>query len=293
MQQLTDLINAEWPQWGLYQAVEPSDYERAPKLIRTFSAGLNHTTALINAHQRYAVIKLFSRPVEREIVVQKWAAELGIAPQLLFVDKRQRYIVMDYAKSNISDKGGVSNSDLRALAHSLKKVHSADGGPISERGFDILRFCETYLGAAGQKAQQLHKEVVGAIIEFQHDTTPWCFCHNDLVAANCLLMADSGHGSKAMFIDWEYADRHNPWFDLAALIYYQNLSDEQVALLLGHYNHGWPQKDQQRIILASQIALLWGDILWHLDKFGEAHWVQLSTKEQDLNRLVRRLNTLS
>jgi thiamine kinase-like enzyme len=110
---------------------------------------------------------------------------------------------------------------------------------------------------------------------FEHDNTAWCVCHNDLVAANCFVIEQ-----QAQFIDWEYARRHNPWFDLAAIVVYLRLDDRQANWFLQHYRGDWSACKDEPIYHAAQCALLWGDILWHLARFGESFWPELRQKLQ-------------
>jgi thiamine kinase-like enzyme len=105
------------------------------------------------------------------------------------------------------------------------------------------------------------------------------------VKANCFI-----NGETAQFIDWEYADLHNPWFDLAAIIYYFALNDDQSRTLIAAYNNDWEIKVSEPIFYAAQIALLWCDMLWHLDKFGRDYWSKLGKKRSRIYRLALHLD---
>jgi len=59
---------------------------------------------------------------------------------------------------------------------------------------------------------------------------------------------------------------------------------------LDYYQSGLGAKTNTDIFYASQIALLWGDILWHLDKFSPAYLPKLKNKLSTLNNLSANLN---
>jgi hypothetical protein len=282
---LSDALN-EWQGWTESGSSEARSIKRPPELVEQFTAGLNHSTAKIRLDGELAVLKVFHKPSPNEIAAQQWASKNGVAPRLRFVDPAHRYALMDFFEGSSVRPGCLDEIHLRKLGEALRLVHSASGGPVSQQGFDIVRFCETYLDDAGSEAASLHHQIAPLLEEYQCDPTPWCFCHNDLVAANILV------GTKSVIlIDWEFADWHNPWFDLAALIYYLQLSDKQAADLLNAYQRIGASEVASRIFKVSQVALLWGDMLWHLAKFGESFWPELAQKRGDLMRLVSELKS--
>lgn len=267
---------AQWRRWGV--ATEPL-------ITKHFQDGLNHTTCLIDVAGEALVVKLFTAPSTLAIKAQQWAAEIGIAPNLVYVDRQFRYVVMRYTDAgSLRDSWRATEQNLAALAKGLTQMHTGENGQRSTAGFDIGGFCESYLVAAGDKAQRIHQTIIPLIDEYKKDQTPWCYCHNDLVAANCFITEGT-----AQFIDWEYADWHNPWFDIAAIIYYLRLDRAQAEVLLGNYKEGWQNYLDSRIFFTSQVVLLWGDMLWHLAKFGESYWSELTVKYDDLNKLLNSL----
>ena len=282
-QMLLEEALSEWASWTGDGESKRMLTSREPELVRTFTAGLNHAAALIRLDDELAVLKVFSQPASVELINHHWAANLGLAPQLLYTDADKRYAVMELAQGSELSPGEVTKEQLGFLARSLSKLHEADHKAFEQRGFDIQVFCAQYLEHAGAQAAVLHQEIEPLLVKFKNDSTPWCFCHNDLVVANCFVSEQA-----AMFIDWEYADYHNPWFDLAAIIYYFRLSESEIKDFLGEYGR---VGISDHIINLSQVALLWGDMLWHLAKFGEAYWSELGQKDLDLRILLDHLKT--
>ena len=145
----------------------------------------------------------------------------------------------------------------RLLARSIAKLHRT-APPQHPPSFDVLAHCEDYLAVLSKHMDQYSKEhqVLHSVLDyFSNDSTPWVFCHNDLVTANCLVQAE-----RMKFIDWEFATLNNPWFDLAALAYYFELNDKQLDMLLRTYWQCEPFRPP--IFYAASCAVIWLDMLW-------------------------------
>ena len=237
---------ATWRDWSLV------DVTAKPTLVRIFTNGLNHHTGLIESAGKQYVLKVFTHSGEHAINVHRWAEQYGIAPQVYYANGR--ILVMQYIKP--------APINLDSLAQTLAQLHRAQGQPSNATRFDIIASCQAYLQSLDSNMQNLHQQLLPALQHFAQDSTPWCACHNDLVSANCLFTQDT-----AVLIDWEYATQHNPWFDLAAVIYYFDLSGQQTEVFLERYQTGWSAQQYRAILLSAQIAVLWCDVLWYLSKF--------------------------
>ena len=276
-------VLSDWPDYG---------FDSAPRLEHTFTEGLNHRTYRLSygaAHQ--VVLKIFSTPMPNAVASQEWGAKLGIAPQVRFASEDNDLLIMEHIDAPHLGSRPLSNLDLPHIGIALKLLHSSSDPSLEKRlgDFDLLAFCDTYLEGLDRQIHKTHLKLRPILDIFINDPTPWALCHNDLVRENCFT--DQG---KVSFIDWEYTQRHNPWFDLAAIVLYSHLSLEQSKLLLENYSAGWGDKTDQAIFCSAQCALLWGDILWHLAKFGMSYssamhhkWLRLETLtssfEVDLN----------
>ncbi len=274
----------EWKSWRIDQ----KPINSKPSVIKQFTDGLNHDVALIRCDGEELVLKVFESPNPTAIKAQVWAAHLNCAPRMLFCADDFSYCVMAKASGESIMPDTIERSQLSSIAKSLFSIHNAPRPEFTQDDdvFNIIEFCDEYLLSANNlssdnKATELHKQVKPFLQTFISDPTHQCFCHNDLVVANCFF--DQGH---ATFIDWEYAQVHNPWFDLAAIIYYNQLDQKQAMFFLDQYQTNWSDKVGTLIFYTSQLALLWGDMLWHLAKFGEDYWQNLEQKHADLNRLI-------
>ncbi|GHA18258.1 hypothetical protein GCM10008090_29800 [Arenicella chitinivorans] len=266
---------ANWRRWGL---------TAQPKIVEQFTAGQNHQTVLLQSADEFWVLKQFSHSFDLAISAQRWAAAQGLAPKIHFADD-------DVALMAYQESVPFAGHHIKLLAQALHKLHSAPE-PTTFARFDLIEFCQQYLanleGALAEQATSIHRGLANALHSFAQDATPWCVCHNDLVISNCLFEA-----KRVWFIDWEYTMLHNPWFDLAAIVLYFELDSQQSQHFLAHYAPGWEAKQQTPIFLAAQIALLWGDLLWHLSKYGTPYLLANPSRFTQLDDLTARFNTLA
>ena len=272
--QTTDLT-ADWQRWGLLAK---------PQIVEQFTAGQNHRTLLLKSADEFWVLKQFAHSFDVAVSAQRWAANLELAPEIRYA--KGNLALMAYQESIV-----FSDQHLSLLGKALRKLHAAPT-PTTFARFDLLEFCQQYLssldGSLSKKAASIHADLMVGLDYFTQDPTPWCVCHNDLVTSNCLFEPD-----RVWFIDWEYAMLHNPWFDLAAIVVYFELDAQTSQRFLAHYAPGWESKLETPIFLASQIALLWGDLLWHLSKYGADYLDANQARFDQLARVNARFTALT
>lgn len=265
-------------------------FRQQPVLVKTFTAGLNHQTYLLSCSRKQFVLKLFSEAQKTAIFAQQFAAHHGIAPNVLYVNQEYDLVIIEYIPSNTLSSKQINSESVTALAKKLRKLHSIPSDIVAGKvgKFDIQAMCDNYLNRVDKQdtlSQNIHEKLSPVIQQFVDDSTQWCFCHNDLVKENCFVVKD-----QALFIDWEYAKINNPWFDLAAIIYYLNLDQQQTTTLIQQYQPEWLDKIDEPIFYASQISLLWTDMLWHIAQGGWQWWPDLKQKLEDLKDLAKKLN---
>ena len=265
-----------------------------PKYLSSFTDGLNHQAHLIESNGAKYVLKMFSQPHKPAISSQQWAAKYGLAPPVLYFNSQYDLLLMPYIKS----ENPTSNSEfVIQLATTLRQLHELPSDELIKHvgEFDLIYFCETYLTTAieinpviAETLSNQHIKLLPALNSFMTDNLKKCICHNDLVNENIFITND-----KCTFIDWEYTQLHNPWFDLAAIIYYQQLNDSEINLFLKEYFTDTGPRDSNEthmpILISSQISLLWGDILWHLASQPFDYWNNIEKKINDLKQLSAKL----
>ena len=254
-----------WPDWGL---------QSEPKLIEVFATGQNHHTGLIAVGEQRFVLKVFTHSFERAIAAERLASRLEISAKLLYASNN--VALFDYIQCQATPE-----ITLVELARALSKVHDHDASSLGT--FNLTDAHDRYLSTANETTIAWHQALLPALTSFINDPTPWCFCHNDLVQENCLV------ADKLYLIDWEFAQQHNPWFDLAAIIIYFKLNDQDAGDFLNRYKAGWHQQRQNSIFYTSQIALLWTDLLWNMNKFGNDYHDRNPKRFEQLAQLALKL----
>ena len=258
-----------WAEWGLLEE---------PSLIKVFKHGQNHHTGLIESGDTRLVLKVFKHSFSRTIAAEAWASERSIAPTL-------HMAANNIALYQFVEDRGFSPSSLSAIAKTLTLTHQ-EREPTG-KDFELLSVCQQYLTTADSSAHLWHKALIPALLAFRGDPTPWTFCHNDLVVENCLF-----NDGSVQFIDWEFAQRNNPWFDLAAIIVYFKLDQSEAQEFLSAYKRGWSNKTTEAIFYTSQIALLWCDLLWNMHNHGKQYRLENPERFQQLAALAAKIDII-
>ena len=274
----------------LFSSWHERDLNGQPALLKTFTQGLNHQTHLVESANTRLVVKLFNFDNHREAIAHSLAAQVKLAPQIQHYDAELGVLITDYIPSSNLVGKDLSANEISTLAESLNKVHQVQTNAYMQElsEFNIIEFCKRYIADIEQDKKRvlgIHTSLEPILQKYVSDATPKRFCHNDLVLENCFL-----HNDQALFIDWEFSQVNNPWFDLAAIIYYAKLSTRQSDLLLKKYNRRFYETRHEDIFYTSQCALLWGDILWHIAKRGWQAWPNLDRKLNDLSALAQHCN---
>jgi len=268
-----------WRDWGLTER---------PQLLKTFTDGENHLTGLIQSSGRDYVLKVFSHSFDQAIGAQQWASTAVLAPLIIYAKDNVAVFEYESDNRNHDQNQPIKSADIKKLSAALTELHERPFVSVEHLGnFDLLAFCDRYLINANALTMNWHQALMPALEIFVNDPTPWCFCHNDLVKENYLIQP-----LRVLFIDWEFAQRHNPWFDVAAVLHYLALDKNQSTMLLEHYRDGWQCKMQDPIFYASQIAVLWTDLLWHLSRNGMDYRSENEYRFKQLSELAAKLDII-
>ena len=238
-------------------------FSEKPTVIKQFTNGLNHHTYLLFSNDKKFVLKLFSQNASRAILAQEITSKKYLSPEILYVNENKDTIVMNY----LSAETNKDNASITSLAQTLKEVHSLPYSDIeADLGrFDVLAFIKQYkneIGKTDTLINNLDQQLTPVIDIYLNDPTPWRFCHNDLVKENCLI-SQNENTLKTLFIDWEYAQINNPWFDIASIIQYFKLNKKQTTQFIQNYQPSLAKQINSPIYSAAQCVVLWLDLLWH------------------------------
>ena len=275
------------------------------KFDRIFEDGSSHDTALFCSTETRFVLKSFQgrdQLSRQAIHAQVIASSSKLSPKVLYGNVEEGILICEFISTPALGQvpeAKRTNTQLLCIADALSALHKLEiNADIKALGhFDMVRFCSLYVDTASDGIKRQHELLLPTLIEFQKSTTR-VFCHNDLVADNifCLENAHSKNAppktNSAVFIDWEYAQLNDPWFDLAAVVFYLGLNQNSTELFLNQYflknpdtKHNHPQR-----LLEATTVLLWGDVLWHLHNFGNDYQPKLSHKIEWLIQHASGLN---
>ncbi len=188
---------------------------------------------------------------DREIMVSRAAAELGISPALVHAEPGA--MVFDFIVGETYG-GQAVRANLDRVVALVRRVHEALQDHLRGPGylfwvFHVLRDYAHLLRAGGSRhLDDLPRlEEAAQIFEQALGPTPICGCHSDLLAANFI-----DDGKKIWLIDWEYGGLGSPYFDLgniAALSLFER--DEEARLLEAYFGQApdaalWQRFDAMR-----------------------------------------------
>lgn len=265
---------SEWRSWNL-----PSLTER-PQLLENLCNGLNHKVYRLvspSNPRQTSILKINVYP-NSGLVTQAWANQFDLAPEIYFIDANENYCVMQDLGEPLA-KINVSEHDLELIAFSLSRLHRQPIRSVPLERFNLKTYCENLAHELGGELPSIQQALTPAFETFATDSNAWTVCHHDLISENCFINDNS-----AWFIDWEYAHINNPWFDLASILSYFDLSITQAKHFLSVYKDGWQEKIESDIYYAAQALVQWCDLLWRRQKFSESNAINLKQGIEKVNR---------
>lgn len=179
----------------------------------------------------------------KTIECYKLAAKNGIAPHIKYANVDKGIIISDYINGHyVSKQDLLNNKLLTKLAKTIKKLHSIDGFPKSKDIFSIRQSFEKKILSLNSDLISNAANHLKLIDNIVRDKTMLTSTHNDLKPENILF------DGEFRIIDWEAACLGYPSFDLATIIVFYDLSDnEQDEFLEEYYGRKLNHKEKERI----------------------------------------------
>ncbi|GAB3091444.1 phosphotransferase [Aestuariicella hydrocarbonica] len=216
-----------WPQWS-------SKLQSEPHLKGSLNSGLSHQTYLVGNDETLFAVRIENHgsralAMTREQEIFLMGLVDNLAPGIVWADSAS--LVTAY----IEGEPWQPIQNLDVLCQSLHQLHSQN---CELPSFDLLRHCDRYWDSVIQSSgKQLPPDSIRLFAQARHalvkilDEHPdQCLCHNDLNPDNILY-----RNSTFYFLDWEYACYNSPYFELASLAEFFNLSEKQTQLLSNTY----------------------------------------------------------
>lgn len=208
-------------------------------VVTRLEGGASNQNFLVRSRAGTAVLRIASDlSLADRFALDRWrgflahqaAAAVGVAPRMLAVALPTGHSVVEYVDGPLVDdvsilKGSVLEDCVRALraVHAQARVQCGEFNGLAE----IDRFvaiCRSEGIALPADIEELHRLARDVEQVFSAVRLPSVLCHNDVQLENLVRSPD---GRRIWVLDWEYAGKGNPYFDLAMLV--NNAGLDQVT----------------------------------------------------------------
>jgi thiamine kinase len=224
---------------GVLARVPGCEHGRPPKRIAVLAGGKVNRTFRVDTGEGSFVLRLneaagtaLGANHEREARLQQAAGLAGVAPELLYVDDAQRFMIARYVSGRTWGAAQYARKkSLQSLGAQLQVLHSV--APPAVAAFDLrgllLVHC-AYLSAALPAEREffdsLRTRAERALALCTQEACAPAIIHGDLYQANII------EGERLYLIDWEYAAVTDPIFDLACVLAYYPSAERYAPELL-------------------------------------------------------------
>jgi thiamine kinase len=279
----------------LFRRWPPEGGAAGAELEAVFSAGHSNRSFLVRLGERRVVVRLAERDAERfgidrevEYRVLQRVASIGIGAPLLYCEPGTGTLVTDYIESRpLRIEGVGAEHAIDRLAATLRQLHAQDLEVPAVNVADRIRAYARDLQADDPRNWPRARRWLSSarqVLE-QYRFARWrsALCHHDLVGQNIL---DASGGVR--FIDWEYAGRGDPFFDLATLVEDNSLATldrQRLLLAYGELGDAALERLYRVRVLYRLLSSLWYLLRYRGARAGAVP--ALARHEQALERLLR------
>jgi len=187
---------------------------------RTFRVETSAGRFVLRLHDPVSVTSLGANHI-REAQLQSAAAAAGVAPAVVHVDPRQRFMICQYVEGRVWTPRDFSDvGRIRQLGETLRNVHEIM--PPVPAPFDLAGLLRGFVEHIGREVpaerpmlEQWMAQAEVSLCNSGSEGRAATLFHSDLQHAN-ILETKSG----LVLIDWEYAAVGDPLYDLACVLAY-------------------------------------------------------------------------
>jgi len=186
----------------------------------------------------------------------------GFSPQPLYSDPDEGILVCRYIKGEALSQADMHQTPiLIEVARITRSIHKLE--PVSgvSKLTHFLNHYEAQL--SDHRLSPLLRSGMDLFAELNQETTALKLCHNDLNHSNFVS------GNNLFILDWEYASLNDPYFDLATIIEYHQLSDSKIEEFINHYSQNSESVDIKKLDqwrqLTDYLSIFW---LMMLEKYA-------------------------
>lgn len=239
-----------------------------PRTVTRLTGGLTNVNVKVTTGAGSVVARvattdsaLLAIDREAEYADSRAAAASGAAPDVVGYSPQAGVLVVRWVEGRTLTAADLRrDANLPRVAAACRRLHS---GPRFTGDFDMFEVQRRYLDVVTERGFRLPSRYLEFMPAFERmrealavraeDTVP---CNNDLLAENIL-----DDGERLWLIDYEYAGNNDPCFELGNIASESNLSQRQLAELVGHY-FGRPLRHQIARARLYACASKYGWTLW-------------------------------
>ncbi|MCJ7534764.1 MAG: choline kinase family protein [Anaerolineales bacterium] len=231
---------------------------------------------------------------DTEYAANTTAANLNIAPEVVYFIKPEGYLVSRFIEGRPLPPPEVKKPEnLKEIVTMLKKFHATAPIPgvfwVPQIVQDYSRIAKHHGITFPDNFDWLLDRLDEATAAFQHDPSPHCPCHNDLLNENFLKITN-----QIYILDWEYAGMGDRYFDLANLSVNHEFDDDQDKQMLKYYfaefsDKSWAHLKVMRII-SDYRESMWGlvqmgisELDFDFRQYADKHFDRLTRNLEDPN----------
>jgi thiamine kinase len=217
-----------WETWGC-------GLRSRPRMIEELTGGHTNRSYLLDADGGRLVIRV-NTSVEclpgidraRETRIWRAASDAKIAPRLLFIDPKERFVLTEYLEGQAPDSTQLDDSSLDQLFALLAETHNlvVDVPPLDYSLYirvhwEMIDARSVLHNTALERRRQPMQDLLAEFIASKPATG---LCHHDPIVSN--LISSDG---QLYLLDWEYAAPGFIAMDYAALSVDWNIADAIIV----------------------------------------------------------------
>ncbi len=259
--------SAEQQIWHLCQRLEFFAYH-LPLALQKLATSSTNDNYYIHTQRGHYLLRHYAPFVEgvcrqQELRCQHAAAAVGVAPAPLCLNNHQRMLVSEFLTRSRHFDWTLHHGELMQLVEKLVRLHRLTVQTPELQ--PLLYLQQLYDDLPEHNRLQLPQDIFAALqqaaADFMQLPGDIVLCHMDLHSGNILLQQQ-----RIWLIDFEYCQRADSSFDLAALALNLQMSAGEEQAMLEFYLQYRPQAAtalQMRLRLAKQLysGFCW---LWYL-----------------------------
>lgn len=251
----------------LFGEWRPEEEGELPQLEAVFSAGHSNRSFLVRHGGRRYVARLpdkraarlgVDRQVERRVLER--TARIGLGPEVVYCNPSRGTLVSVYIEAlPLRVEGLGAGETIDRLATALQLLHQQKLDVPQVNIVDRIRAYARELQDSDARGWLRARRWLSAarpvLEQYRFAANRSVLCHNDLTCQN-VLEADG----ELRFIDWEYAARGDPFFDLATLCEdcgFSELDRERLLLAYGMIGDAAIERLFRTRVLYRLLGLLW------------------------------------